>query len=358
MAANDEGPGGLVGDQGAEGDSFDRIAVDLQQLRMEAGAVSYAEIVRRIARRRAAEGQAPEACRPARTTVYDAFGTGRTRLNAELVGEIVAALGESPASADQWVRRCLDARRRTERSTSVPTEVVSTATDAEIPGAEPSHDEVQAPAGRPSGTKVVALLAVCLGVNLLGQLLVRGLGLPLYLDMLGTAVVAMALSPRLGVTIGLATNLAGAAFWGPAYIPFGLVNAVGALVWGWGIHRWGMDRSLSRFFLLNIVAAVACSVVAVPILITLFGGGTGHASDSLTRNLESLGVPVVLAVLEANLFHSVADKLVCGFVALAVLGSVRRAVGATGEGKGGPDAFALRGGELMGDAFANRATST
>ncbi|MGB9034947.1 MAG: hypothetical protein WCC45_10560, partial [Paeniglutamicibacter sp.] len=65
--------------------AYDEIAQDLQQLRFAAGDVSYAEIVRRIAAHRERNGVDAGNARPARTTVYDAFRTGRTRVNPHLV---------------------------------------------------------------------------------------------------------------------------------------------------------------------------------------------------------------------------------------------------------------------------------
>ncbi|MER8024685.1 hypothetical protein [Glutamicibacter protophormiae] len=96
--------------RGVPTEAFDAIARDLQALRIEAGDVPYAEIVRRIGKLRERAGVGAAAARPARTTVYDVFRLGRTRINAKLVGEIVQALGCSPEEAETWERRCLQAR--------------------------------------------------------------------------------------------------------------------------------------------------------------------------------------------------------------------------------------------------------
>ena len=39
---------------------------------------------------------------------------------------------------------------------------------------------------------------------------------------------------------------------------------VGALVWGYGVHRFGFGRTPLRFLLLNIAAAVACTLTSAP----------------------------------------------------------------------------------------------
>ncbi|MFA5606074.1 MAG: hypothetical protein WDA07_02615 [Leucobacter sp.] len=90
---------------------FDGIARDLQQLRLDAGDVSYAEVAARIASNRAAAGATAAAARIARSTVFDAFRLGRRRINPDLVAEIVIALCEDADAADYWRGRCVDARR-------------------------------------------------------------------------------------------------------------------------------------------------------------------------------------------------------------------------------------------------------
>ncbi|GGD06096.1 hypothetical protein [Nocardioides daphniae] len=60
---------------------WDRLAAELQQVRASLGNPSYVEIAQRITDRRVAAGVRPEAARVARTIVYDAFRTGRKRMD-------------------------------------------------------------------------------------------------------------------------------------------------------------------------------------------------------------------------------------------------------------------------------------
>src|SRR5690625_1222656 len=90
--------GKMPGSDQSEGastpDTVDRIVADLVELRTNAGVVPYAEIARRIGRRREKAGNQGPSHVPARSTIYDAFRSGRRRLDAELVGDIVIALGD------------------------------------------------------------------------------------------------------------------------------------------------------------------------------------------------------------------------------------------------------------------------
>lgn len=155
-----------------------------------------------------------------------------------------------------------------------------------------------------------------LGLTMLGREAVNFLELPIYLDMVGTAVAAVFLGPWRGAAVGLSTNLLGSLTAGAVSLPFAIVNVVGALIWGYGVHRWGMGRTLARFFSLSALVAVACSLLAVPILFLLFDGTIGHSQDDLTKNMMALTHRFVVAVGLGNLMTSMADKLISGFTAL------------------------------------------
>lgn len=279
--------------------ALDELVGELQALRRAAGEPSYAEIARRIAARRELAGLSPHSARIARTTVYDVFRTGRTRLNLELVREVVQALDGDEAMVDRWL--------------------------AHEPAPEPPPEQVlePEPAAGPSG--VLLLLLACVLANLAGRVLVDVLGLPAYLDMAGTAVAAIALGPWRGAAVGVTTNLLGTFSSGPDSIPFALVNAVGALVWGYGV-RHGLGRTLPRFLALNALVAVACSVVAVPVLLALAGGSTGHGEDAVTATLVELSAALTVATGLANLLMSLGDKLISGFVALVVVSALPAAL--------------------------------
>jgi energy-coupling factor transport system substrate-specific component len=289
-------------------ESYDALAAELQQLRFAAGDVSYAEIVRRIAVHREQDGVSPPASRPARTTIYDAFRLGRRRVNPTLVGEIVRALGADETGVAQWEERCLAVRSNLERSL-----------EQEL---APLQESGTASA-RVTLRAAIVLIAGCVGINLLGFWIVPLLGLPLYLDMIGTAIAAIAMGPWYGVLVGVTTNAIGVSITDSSSIAFCLVNAAGALVWGYGVRRFRIFESISRYLLLNAVVAVVCTVVASTLLVIIFHGGTGHASESTTEKLVAMGEPLTLAVVVSNLVHSLADKIIAGFAVLAVLDRIR-----------------------------------
>lgn len=277
---------------------WDHVAVQLQAWRRDADDPSYAELAARISRQRERDGATPAAARLGRTTVYDAFRVGRTRLNRGLIREIGAALGVERDA----VERLLDRPATTPSSTDL----------TEAPDPTPQATATDWQAWKPSALLMLAALLM----NLIGREVVDFLGLPIYLDMTGTALAAVVLGPWRGALVGGSTNIIGGLLTGAVSLPFALVNVLGALIWGYGVHRFGMGRTLARFFALSLMVAVACSAVAVPILLMLFGGSIGHAQDNLTASMLELTHGFVIAVLSGNMLTSIADKLISGFVAL------------------------------------------
>ncbi|MGK9148199.1 hypothetical protein KXS11_11290 [Plantibacter flavus] len=74
-------------------------ALALGALRVDAGAPSYAELARRVGALRQARGSSDA---PGKVTVYDCFRTDRQRIDAELIHDLVLALGATPADAVGW----------------------------------------------------------------------------------------------------------------------------------------------------------------------------------------------------------------------------------------------------------------
>ena len=294
--------------------SLDGIAENLQQLRAQAGDPSYAEIALRIAALREERGMSSSAARVARSTVFDAFRTGRSRINPSLVADIVLALGQDPEAAETWRQRCAHASKLPEGDST------GSQYDAkEVSAKQPSGLSHPTPTGTEHrNTSILIVLVACVGLNIFGNTVTMKYGLPVFLDMIGTATAAIVLGPWFGAAVAIATGVATSLSGAPVSLVFSLVGVAGALAWGYGFHRFGMGRTPLRFLLLNLVTAVLCTLVAVPITVFVFGGTVTHASNSLTESIIALGESLWLAVFSANLLASLADKLISGYLALLV----------------------------------------
>ncbi|MFN2145628.1 MAG: ECF transporter S component, partial [Anaerolineales bacterium] len=167
-------------------------------------------------------------------------------------------------------------------------------------------------------TYVVALVPVAIALNIVGGQINSALHLPIFLDMIGTAVVAIVLGPWWGALVGAITNIVSSFISGPISLPFAACNVVGALVWGYA-HQWGWMRKQWSFFLVNIAVAFFVSLTAVPIYVFIFGGATGHFSDLMTAAFVGMGQNLIVSVFSSNILVSLADKIIAGYVALAII---------------------------------------
>lgn len=278
-------------DEATEAAHWDVLIERLQAHRESVGSPSYGEIADRIKQDRMDRGAPEFAAHIARSSVYDAFRLGRSRINVPLVREIAQALGAKPEQVDVWISACDKPVRE-------------------------SSDEVIA---RPTLSQSLWLMLACLGINMLGREFVDYFQLPVYLDMVGTAIAAIALGPWRGAAVGASTNIVGIIGSGWISLPFALVNVVGALVWGYGVRRFGMGRSLPRFFLLNVITAVSCTLVAVPIIAIFLGGKLRTGHDMVTDVIQNSVDTFAIALGFSNMLTSGADKLLSGFIALVVL---------------------------------------
>lgn len=242
------------------------------------------------------------------------------------------ALGGSEEDAAGWRRACVDVMsvgstsvKSTPAATGID-ELDSTA-DADVNGwGEPAQtvaplDPVQGfqiVTTKPGTTTVLTVFMLGIFINVFAHVPVDPLGLPIYLDMIGTAIAAIMLGPWIGVAVGLSSSLLTSTVimdW-PG-MSFALFNVAGALIWGFGFHHWRMRTPL-KFLLLNIMVGLGCTLVAVPVLVFVFGGSSGTSQDTLIPVAELLGKQLWAAVFSSNLLTSVADKLISGVVALGV----------------------------------------
>ncbi len=64
---------------------------------------------------------------------------------------------------------------------------------------------------------------------------------------------------------------------------------------------------------------VASGAAGAPIIVLVFGGATGNGADALTGTFLAVGQNLVGSVFSSNILTSLADKIIGGFVALAII---------------------------------------
>lgn len=167
---------------------------------------------------------------------------------------------------------------------------------------------VRHPASRSFTTLALALIPRAVALNLALGAVVAALKLPVYLDSVGTILVAALAGPWAGIVTGMLSNLVLGILSSPTFFAFIPVTIViGALA---GVAaRVGAFRSAAGALVAGIVIGIAAALTSVPIVVSLMGGLTASGTGLLTIAARAiLRVPVETAAKIASVSTDVVDK--------------------------------------------------
>lgn len=167
-------------------------------------------------------------------------------------------------------------------------------------------------------TRVLTLMSAGIALNMVLGQVASMLKLPLFLDSIGTLIVALLTGPLAALVTGLTTNLIWGLITSPVAAAFAPVAAVIGLVGGL-CARSGGFRSLPRVLLSSVLITVAVVLVATPIRTYLFGGATGSGADFFVAYLNVLGNKLIESVAITVFGTNLIDKLICALVAWFVV---------------------------------------
>ncbi|WP_116134439.1 ECF transporter S component [Tropicimonas sp. IMCC34043] len=167
-------------------------------------------------------------------------------------------------------------------------------------------------------TRTLVLMAVAIVINVVVGQIAVWVKLPLYVDAVGTVLVAILAGPIAGALTGVLTNL----IWGlvsdPTAAAFFPVSMVVGLLAGW-LARIGWFRSIGMTVAAGAVIGVISTIVAIPIIVYMFGGVTGAGTDFATAYLVAVGHELVRSVAIANLVQNLADKILTCLLAWLIV---------------------------------------
>jgi energy-coupling factor transport system substrate-specific component len=171
---------------------------------------------------------------------------------------------------------------------------------------------------RPGGAGV-ALIPVCIGLNVTGHAIAVALRLPLFGDSIGTVLGAVLGGPWVGASIGLITNFVSSNTVDPIAAPYAVVSV--AIGFGAGLVGYlDQRRRLADWIALWSVCFLLASLLSTPLNLLLNGGRSGvPLGDALYSYLTGiLHLPTFLASFLAEAAIDVPDKLITVLAALLI----------------------------------------
>lgn len=168
-------------------------------------------------------------------------------------------------------------------------------------------------------TKAVVLIPIAVGINLIGGTLCSALKLPLFLDMIGTIVIACLSGPWVASLCGLLTNVFLALAANPVYLPYSLASVLCGLVTGYmvkaGLFKkiWGVVLTWLACTLTNVVSA---SVVTI----FVYGGSAGVTGTAvLTATLVAATKDIAASVISTSMLENLVDKGIAFLIAYIIV---------------------------------------
>jgi len=176
-------------------------------------------------------------------------------------------------------------------------------------------------------TIALALIPRAVALNLAIGAIVAALKLPVYLDSMGTVLVAALAGPLAAVITGVTSNLVLGMLSSPTFIAFIPVTAVIGGAAGLA-SRAGAFRSVPRALAAGLLIGLLAGAASVPIVLALFGGVTAGGTGIVTIALRALHLPFEAAALVASVSVDVIDKMFSCATVAAVLARLPRRIGA------------------------------
>lgn len=167
-------------------------------------------------------------------------------------------------------------------------------------------------------TQTLILIPMAVALNMaLGQL-VTTLHLPIFLDSIGTLLVAVLCGPLLAMITGGLTNLIWGLIASPTVAFFAPVAMVIGLTAGLLARRGGFRNPIYAA-LSGVVISIALAIVAVPIRVYLFGGVTGSGIDFFTGYLVMVGEDLFSAVTISVISANILDKALSAVIVCLIV---------------------------------------
>jgi energy-coupling factor transport system substrate-specific component len=166
----------------------------------------------------------------------------------------------------------------------------------------------------------IVLIAVAIAINIGGGQIPRMLGLPLYLDSIGTVLVGVLVGPWAGALTGFLSNV----IWTltglfPQAIAWaGVAAIIGALAGVFG--RSGWMKQWWKAALAGLITGVVAAVLSAPIAAYVFGGVTGSAgTDAVVAAFRASGLDALFSNVAQGTMSDPLDKMITFLVVWAVM---------------------------------------
>lgn len=164
---------------------------------------------------------------------------------------------------------------------------------------------------------ILVFSGLAVAVNIVLGIITSALGIPLYLDTLGTVMTAALFGVVPGMIVGALTNTITGLIYAVTDIPFALVSMAIAIVVGLIAKKYNFGWKVA--LVTGLILSVVAPVIGTPIGIFMYGGLNGTFSDVFVMSLVKGGQTIFQASFLRNIASNFVDKIgTCLIVALLI----------------------------------------
>lgn len=157
-------------------------------------------------------------------------------------------------------------------------------------------------------TRNLTLMSLGVTLNIVGAFIALQLRLPIYLDSIGTILIACLLGPKYAVLTGLCGSIVSGITFDIYSLYFAPVQISTGFFAGMMYQKGFLKgkKTLFGVFALTLPTSIISAVIAAG----LFGGVTSSGSTYMVQILMQLGIPGVLSIFTTQVMTDYMDKFI------------------------------------------------
>ncbi|MHC1749276.1 MAG: ECF transporter S component [Cellulosilyticaceae bacterium] len=160
----------------------------------------------------------------------------------------------------------------------------------------------------------ITLVGFGMALNVVGAFIALNLRLPIYMDSIGTILVACLLGPQYGILTGIGGSIVSGITFDIYSLYMAPVQISTGFMTGWLYQKGWLSgrKTLLGTFGVAIPTAMLSGIIAA----VVFGGITSSGSSYVVQMLIAMGIPDVVSVFIIQIWTDYLDK----YVAILLIG--------------------------------------
>ena len=166
--------------------------------------------------------------------------------------------------------------------------------------------------------RTIAIIPVALVLNIVVGEIIGSIGVPLYLDAVGTILVAALAGPIAGLATGTLSSVVWGRLINPAALPFAAVSAATGYLSGWAISH-GAFKKWWRVVASGAVIGIISGMLAAPVAAFVYGGTAGLGTGAVVSLFRELGNSLLASVTLQSFISDPLDKIIVFLIVWATV---------------------------------------